>query len=406
MLNSTSLPKQADFLIIGGGIIGITLSLELKTRHPDCCIVLLEKESYPGQHASGRNSGVLHAGFYYTADSLKAKLTRNGNRELTEYCLERKIAVNQCGKLVVAKNEHELDVLHELIHRGRTNHVDVELITAAEARDIEPRVKTVKQALFSPSTSTVNPNDVIQTLSTDAQHAGIQLLIDTEYQSHINGKIRTSRGDISCGYIINAGGLYADQIAHQFGFAQRYTILPFKGMYLYSTDPQESFRCNIYPVPAKDNPFLGVHLTVSVEGHVKIGPTAMPAFWRENYKGMDNFKLNELFQIMLTETKLFLSNKYDFRSLAVEELKKFSKRKLVACATELVNGIGENSFSTWDKAGIRAQLVNTRTGQLQMDFCFEGDDRSFHVLNAVSPAFTCALPFSRMMVDEIERKIN
>jgi len=159
-------------------------------------------------------------------------------------------------------------------------------------------------------------------------------------------------------------------------------------------------------VPAQDNPFLGVHLTVSVEGHVKIGPTAIPAFWRENYKGMDNFRLNELFQIILTETKLFLSNQFDFRRLAVEEIRKISKRKLLAGAAELVNGIGENSLYKWDKAGIRAQLVNTGTGQLQMDFCFEGDDRSFHVLNAVSPAFTCALPFSRMMVDEIERKIK
>jgi len=401
-----SLPSHADFLIIGGGIIGIALSLELKKRHPDCSVILLEKESYPGQHASGRNSGVLHAGFYYTADSLKAKLTRNGNRELTEFCLERKISLNQCGKLVVAKNEHELDILHELFRRGEFNNVDVRLISAAEAREIEPRVKTCDQALFSPSTSTVNPNDVIQALSTDAQLAGIRFLTSTEYRSHNNNKIRTNRGVISYGYIINAAGLYADQIAHQFGFAQQYTILPFKGMYLYSTDLQDSFRCNIYPVPAQDNPFLGVHLTVSVEGHVKIGPTAIPAFWRENYKGMDNFRLNELFQIILTETKLFLSNQFDFRRLAVEEIRKISKRKLLAGAAELVNGIGENSLYKWDKAGIRAQLVNTGTGQLQMDFCFEGDDRSFHVLNAVSPAFTCALPFSRMMVDEIERKIK
>ena len=401
-----SLPKQTDFLIIGGGIIGITVSLELKSRFPDASIVLLEKEKHTGQHASGRNSGVLHAGFYYTADSLKAKLTRNGNRELTEYCLERKIPINQCGKLVVAKNENELSGLHELIRRGKDNNVNVELIPAREAREIEPRAKTYEQALFSPSTSTIDPNDVIKALVDDAQQTGIKILMDIKFLGHSDGKIMTNRGDISTGYIINTAGLYADQIAHQFGFARQYTILPFKGVYLESTDTQEALRCNIYPVPEIKNPFLGVHLTVTVKGHVKIGPTAMPALWRENYKGMDNFKLNELVKIVLTEMKLLISNQFNFRKLAIDEIKKISKRKLIACASDLASGIEGNSFTQWGRAGIRAQLLNTRTKQLVMDFCYEGDDRSFHVLNAVSPAFTCALPFSRLLVDEIERKLN
>ena len=154
-----------DFLIIGGGIIGVCVSLELKRRHPDCSIIVLEKETHLGQHASGRNSGVLHAGFYYTADSLKAKLTRDGNRELTEYCLERKLAINQCGKLVVVKNENELDGLQELMRRGKANDVNVELISVEDAKAIEPRIKTVEQALFSPTTATIDPVEIMRSLS-------------------------------------------------------------------------------------------------------------------------------------------------------------------------------------------------------------------------------------------------
>jgi L-2-hydroxyglutarate oxidase LhgO len=397
--------QNADFMIIGGGIIGICLSLELKNRYPDSSILVLEKEKSPGLHASGRNSGVLHAGFYYSADSLKAELTRDGNRELTEYCLERQLPINRCGKLVVTKNETELDGLQELMRRGRANGVNVELISVTDAKEIEPKVKTYEQALFSPTTSSVNPAKVMQALYNDAQRVGIQFVTETTYLSHDNNKIRTNQGMITTGYVINAAGLYADKIAKQFGFAKEYTILPFKGVYLYATE-SKSLNCNVYPVPDFENPFLGVHFTVTVDGNVKIGPTAMPAFWRENYKGLSNLNIKEFLEIMCIETKLLFSNRFNFRKLAIEELKKLNRLVLIASARELVGEIDEKSFTTWGKAGIRAQLFNTKSKTLEMDFCYQGDNHSFHVLNAVSPAFTCAMPFARLMVDKIDQLMH
>lgn len=400
------LPGQTDFLIIGGGIIGITIAIELKTRFPDTSVILIEKENLTGQHASGRNSGVLHAGFYYSADSYKAKLTREGNRALSEYCIERKLSINRCGKLVVTSAPEELTGLHELAKRGETNGVDLVLISSKEAREIEPRVRTFEQALYSPTTSTINPAQVNESLYQDAINSGVKILTGTQFISNKSNVIKTNQGIISAGYVINSAGLYADRIARSFGFSQHYTILPFKGLYLHSENNTEDIKCNIYPVPNINNPFLGVHITVDVNDKIKIGPTAVPALWRENYKGMSNFNLSELINITGLELRLFISNKSGFRNLAIEELGKMQRYKLVTLASRLANGINQNDFKKWGNPGIRAQLINTKTSKLEMDFCFEGDKQSFHILNAVSPAYTCAMPFSKLVANEIDKKIK
>ena len=158
-------------------------------------------------------------------------------------------------------------------------------------------------------------------------------------------------------------------------------------------------------MPDLRNPFLGVHFTVTAENRTKIGPTAIPAFWRENYRGLEGFKLKELADILQLDAVLFLANNFGFRQLAIEEIQKYSKRKLVKLAGSLLKSIRQETFSEWGKPGIRAQLVNIRNKSLEMDFRFEGDDRSFHVLNAVSPAFTCALPFSELLVKEIQTRL-
>jgi len=398
-----ALPETTDFLIAGGGVLGLTLALEIKSRFPDCTVVLLEKEDKTGLHASGRNSGVLHAGFYYSADSLKAKLTRQGNKEMTEYCLSHNINVNRCGKLVVTCNEKELSVLHELASRGKDNGVELEIISEEDARVIEPRVKTFEQALFSPTTSSIDPRKVMQALSHDANTAGIRILTGVMYESSEGKTHHTNKGKIQSGYFINAAGLYADKIAKHFGFSQGYTILPFKGLYLYSSEPEGSLRTNIYPVPDIDQPFLGVHFTLNADNKIKIGPTAIPAFWRENYQGISGFNFREFAEIFSTEVNLAIHNNFGFRQLAMNEIQTIYTPKLVKLASRMLEGVVAENYRQWAAPGIRAQLVNTRTQQLEMDFRYEGDDQSFHVLNAVSPAFTCAFPFSRMLVDKIEQ---
>jgi L-2-hydroxyglutarate oxidase LhgO len=201
--------------------------------------------------------------------------------------------------------------------------------------------------------------------------------------------------------VVNCAGLYADRVALDFGFSRRFRILPFKGLYLYSDEPPHRLRTNIYPVPDLRNPFLGVHFTLTVDGKIKIGPTAIPAFWREQYQGLQRFDFREFLEIAWRDLGLFWSAGFDFRRLAVEELRKYSRHHLVSLAQVLATEVHPANYRKWGRPGIRAQLINIETRKLEMDFVLEGDQRSFHVLNAVSPAWTCSIPFARHVCDEM-----
>ena len=396
-----------DFLVIGGGVIGISIARELKSRNPNSGVCILEKEHQCGLHASSRNSGVLHAGFYYTADSLKARFTKEGNQRLTKYCEVKNLALKKCGKLVVAQNESELVWLDELMTRARNNGVPLELITDEESQAIEPRAKTYQKALFSPTTASINPTELVKSLLSDAIQEGVQLKTNTQYIHRVGkSSIKTSNGIFEAKYIINAAGLYADKIGRDFNFSKDYRILPFKGLYLYSNEPLGALNTHIYPVPDLTNPFLGVHFTITSDSKIKIGPTAIPAFWREQYQGWSNFNMPELTEIILRQAGLFLSSNFDFKALAFRELKKYSKPLLVSLATKLAKGVDIKHYRQWGLTGIRAQLLNIRKKELEMDFVLEGDKQSMHILNAISPGLTCALPFADYVCDQIEGKIS
>ncbi len=395
--------KTIDYLIIGGGIIGVNIALHLKRRHPAASVCIIEKEPQLGLHGSGRNSGVLHAGFYYTANSLKARFTRDGNAAMKDFIREHNLPLNECGKLVVAKDESEIPTLDELMKRGQANGVELLRITEQEAKEIEPRVKTCQYALWSPNTATADPVPVLEAFRRDAVDLGIEFRCGEPFMKCDGNRVRTRTMQIDAGYVVNAAGLYADRIAHSFGFGHNYAILPFKGLYLKSSEPVGSFRTNIYPVPNLKNPFLGVHVTVTVDGHHKIGPTAIPAFWREQYKGTENFDFGELVQSMGLGAQLMLKADFDFRRLAVDELRKYNRGHLVELSQSLAAGLERSTLRHWGPSGIRAQLLNRTNKSLEMDFVFEGDHQSFHVLNSVSPGWTCSIPFTRYMVDEIER---
>ena len=396
----------SDFLVIGGGVIGISVARELRKRFSDSRVTLIEKEQRCAEHASGRNSGVLHAGFYYSADSLKAKFTREGNRLLREYCEYKKIPVNKCGKLVVTKDASELLSLDELLKRGRNNGVVLEEITAEEAQNIEPRVLTYERAIFSPTTCSVDPLVVVKSLEQDARAEGVNIHYGEKYVKKKDHAVITTSGTYHAGYLVNAAGLYADRIARDHDFSENYRILPFKGLYLYSDEPPGAIRTNIYPVPYLKNPFLGVHFTVTANGHVKIGPTAIPAFWREHYQGLSNFSFSEFLDVVMRELNLIAFSDFDFKKLAWEEIRKYSRSRMVSLAGSLAKEIKGQNFRRWAKPGIRAQLVDIRKRKLEMDFVLEGDDQSMHILNAVSPGFTCCMPFSRYVCEEIAKKLN
>ncbi len=397
---------QSDFLVIGGGVIGLNIARRLRRVFPGASVRLIEKEVDCGLHASGRNSGVLHAGFYYSPDSLKAKFTWSGNRLLTEYCGEKKIPLNKCGKLVVAKDQADHAGLDELLRRGRANGIPLEELSEQDAKAIEPRVKTCARALFSPATSTVDPNQVMQAMKKDAIDEGIKVHCGVRYLSSSKGRVLTTDGAHDVGYVVNAAGLYADRIAQDYGFSQHYRILPFKGLYLYSDEPPGSIRTNIYPVPDLKNPFLGVHFTVAASGKAKIGPTAIPGLWREQYEGVANFHWNEFIEVAMRGVGLLVTSNFDFKTLAIREMAKYSKLTMISLASQLAEGVKSEHYQNWGRPGIRAQLVDIRKRKLEMDFVLEGDKHSMHVLNAVSPAFTCSMPFSEYVCQQIKATIG
>ncbi|MEM9015684.1 MAG: FAD-dependent oxidoreductase [Verrucomicrobiota bacterium] len=396
----------SDFLVIGACIMGVSVALEFMRSFSDCSILVLEKENRPGLHASGRNSGVLHAGFYYTEDSMKARFCRDGNEAMRRFIQEKGLPLNECGKLVVTRSEEELPQLEELLRRGRINGVDLEAISTKEAEAIEPRVKTVERAIWSPNTATSNPGEVIAAMIEEAESLGIRFRPQMEYLQKRGSQMITPDGPVEAGFVVNCAGAYADKVARDFGFSEDYRILPFKGLYLYSDEPAWSLKTNIYPVPDLRNPFLGVHFTVTTSGHAKIGPTALPAFWREQYGGIKGFRPGEFATGFARLGSLFLNSGFDFASLALSELKKCSRRELVRQSQDLASGVDEKQFKRWGPTGIRAQLMNLRTRKLEMDFILEGDMHSIHVLNAVSPAWTCAIPFASYVCDRIETSVT
>lgn len=388
-----------DYLIIGAGVMGLAVARALRARLPSCKVIIIEKEKQVATHASGRNSGVLHAGFYYTADTAKAKFSIAGNRAWREFCKSRKLPLNESGKLVVPTNEQELEQLYELEKRGKQNGSQVEIISDEQARKIEPNAKYFSKALWSPLTATLDPIVACNALAEELAADGVTFSFSNGYQKRIGNDVYSEKGRISAGHVINCAGLYADKIAHEFGFGLRYTILPFKGLYLKYTKNSSDVKTNIYPVPNLKHTFLGVHFTKTVRDQIKIGPTAIPAFWRENYHWNKNFRFDECLQILSLEARLFLSNAFGFRSLAIEEMRKYSKRHLIALSEKLLAGCDPQGFTEFGPPGIRAQLLDKSNLQLVMDFIIEGDAQSTHFLNAISPGFTCSLPFAEHVLE-------
>lgn len=388
-------------MIIGAGIIGLTIARELKMREPGLTICVLEKESDVAAHASGRNSGVLHAGFYYTANSLKAKFTKEGNQSMRAYCKQHGLHINECGKLVVAKDESELPGLVELKRRAEINGVELIWLNEEDMEVIDPNAKTFRKALYSPTTASVDPVEICQTLKRENIENGVEFHFQTQYRKHQDDLVFTNNGTYRFNYLINAAGLYADSIAHDFGFGLKYTIIPFKGIYLKYSKNKTDVTTNIYPVPNLGNPFLGVHYTKTVDGSIKIGPTAIPAFWRENYVGLKGFNFMEFVQIVGYEMKLFMTNSFNFRRLAFEEMRKYIKSYFIGLGMSMVKAIDPGGFGHFLRPGIRAQLLNKETLELVQDFVIEGNHVSMHLLNSVSPAFTCSMPFAVYVVDHI-----
>lgn len=392
--------EQADILICGAGIVGLTIAKALLERGAEN-VLILEKERSLGQHASGRNSGVLHAGIYYPANSLKAKLCLQGNRLMKAYCKEKGLPLCESGKVVVAKHEREVPILGKLHETASANGARVELIDQKQLREHEPYARTCQSALYAYDTAIVDPKAILNSLDRELQETGkARILRGTSFLCLKETRLaKTDQGAVRFGTFINAAGAHSDTIAHRFGLARRFRLIPFKGTYK-KLRPEKSFlvRGNIYPVPDLRNPFLGVHFTRSIHGDVYVGPTAIPAFGRENYGFTDNLS-HESLQILFNGGLMFLADQ-KFRNVALTEPKKYFSRYFFEDARGLVEGLCLDDLMPCDKVGIRPQLVDWTEKELVMDFMVLRDQESFHILNAISPAFTSSMAFAKYLVNE------
>lgn len=396
MSESTS----GDFAIVGGGVIGLTIALEISKREPSATIHLYEKENETGKHASTRNSGVLHAGFYYAPKSLKSKLAVEGHELLKKFCLDYKLPLDQCGKVVVATNAEEALRVGNLHERANEVGVDTQLIDAAELARVEPLAKTHDVALWSPRTSIGDSLSVIRQL---------ELILPGKVRLHRNERVTRIDGNHVIAmsgrgtyrHVINAAGAYANVLAEKDGFCDDYVMLPFRGAYWHATSPSNRPSRLIYPVPNAKNPFLGVHLDRTVNGGLRAGPTALPVLWRESYSGLENFDLEDIKLTFPGFINLATSDHHQTASFFKNEFLNLRKAHLFREIAKIVPSVRPSEFKSKGRAGIRAQLIHKKTKQLEMDFVIRGNSQVTHVLNAVSPGWTSSFAFAEYVVSDL-----
>ena len=392
---------KCDLLIIGAGVIGISIGIAYLNANPGKKVISVEKENEIGKHATGRNSGVLHAGFYYSSESLKAKFCREGNTQLRKIAKKYGVPIREFGKVVVSRNIEEDSRLELLFHRGLQNGVELELLDESLLKKYEPLARTTNRFLWSPTTAVSDPRMIIRALQTEFQSLGGRIDFDTKIKLVVtSGMVRTLNDTHEAEFIVNAAGGQADRISRQINVGLEYAMLPFMGVYRVTDQNELPLQRLVYPVPHPVNPFLGVHFTLTVDGLVKIGPTAIPLFGREQYSFREGWSLSDSIQAIKGSVALMRGESHNFGAILKSEWPKIVLKQLVKESTELVSGARD--VKRWEKKppGIRAQLVHLPSGKLEQDFVVKQYLNSVHVLNAVSPGWTSALPFGKWIVDE------
>jgi L-2-hydroxyglutarate oxidase len=386
--------------IIGSGVIGLSVGISILKMTPGLRVTIYEKEAGLGYHASGRNSGVVHAGFYYSPESLKAKFCRDGNEALTELITNNNLQLKKTGKVVVTRNASELPNLIELHRRGVENGVELEMLESSQLKKFEPLARSVDAFLWSPSTSVASPQEVIQVLAGEFEDLGGSVLFQQNVEHIGENCLTVNRNRVYPDLTINCAGTQAIKFAHEMGVGHDLAQLPFIGLYRFTDHGNLPLQTLVYPLPDQKFPFLGVHFTISVDGKTKIGPTAIPIIGAEQYEVFQGVTLGDLRQSSESVKALATKNLRQAIRLAKVEFPNLLTKNLISKAKELVPAA--STTVVWEnyKPGIRAQLVETATGKFLQDFKIAKTASVLHVLNSVSPGWTSSIPFGRWLAQE------
>jgi (S)-2-hydroxyglutarate dehydrogenase len=389
----------ANVVVVGSGIIGLAVGARLVAQGDT--VTIIDKESGPAKHQTGRNSGVIHSGLYYAPGSQRAAMCLAGSASMHDFARERGVAVQICGKLVVAPTEAQRPGLERLAERARANRVSARLITAAEAKEFEPHVRCVA-ALRVDATGIVDYPGVCRALADDVV-AGGDIRYETAFVSARTDArgvvVETTAGELRADQLVACAGLHSDRVAAASGLTPEARIVPFRGEYYeLAANRRELVNGLIYPVPDPRFPFLGVHLTKMVNGDVHAGPNAVLALAREGYRWRD-INVGDV-RDALSWPGLWRMGSKNLVPGAREVARSLSKRLFARSLAELVPAITAADLVR-SAAGVRAQAMR-RDGTLVDDFLIQSAPRQVHVLNAPSPAATCALEIARHIVDQLD----
>jgi len=399
--------SRHDVIIIGGGVVGLGVGLEITRRFPRLRLLVLEKEDQVARHQSGHNSGVIHSGVYYKPGSLKARLCVTGAAAMVEFCREHGIAHEVCGKVIVATHENELAGLEELHRRGIANGLaGLRLIGPEELREIEPHASGL-QALIVPSTGITDYAAVCRKYAELISAGGGTVLISAAATGIRRGVgeivVETSKGAFSTTSLMNCAGLFADRISRMAADDPGMMIVPFRGEY-YDLVPERAplVRALIYPVPDPRFPFLGVHFTRRITGKVDAGPNAVLALAREGYRHSD-ISVRDLASSMSFPGFWRMARKH-WRSGLDEWHRSLSKGAFVRALQRLLPEVQESDLVPGG-SGVRAQALKP-DGALVDDFLFVPSGKILHVLNVPSPAATASLAIGKAIVDTAQESLG
>ena len=399
--------KKNKLVICGGGIIGITIAREAALTKNFSEIRVIEKDNKLGSHSSTRNSGVIHSGFYYAPDSQKGKICSIGNKLMREYCIKNNLHIKRCGKVVVTKNETQEETLHELYERGQKNGCDLEIFSKEKLSEYEPLGLTYKKFLWSPNTWSVCPVELFNCLINECKSLNIKFSIGEKVISAGSNFIKTSnKNKFYFDYLVNACGGFSLDIAEKFGITTNYKLLPFKGLYLKSSKKLKIFKRHIYPVPNINQPFLGIHTTITSDDYLKLGPTALPVLSPENYSFFEGLSLNSSFKTLILQINLLTKNEFGFRDLAFREIKYLIKENILKKASELTSENLKDIKFKWHSPGIRAQLYDESKKSLENDFVLINKNNTMHILNSISPAWSCSFINAKKIIKTLNQNIE